>query len=38
MCDTYEPLRLTTAAVDLEDKGYHTSWVTAEGDSAWTSK
>lgn len=38
MCDTYEPLRLTTVAAGIEDAGYHTSWVTREGESAWTSK
>ncbi len=38
MCDTYEPLKMTTAADEVEDKKYHTSWVTTEGDSAWTSK
>ncbi len=27
MCDTYEPLRLTTVADGIEDKQYHTSWV-----------
>jgi homogentisate 1,2-dioxygenase len=40
MCDTYEPLRLTTVADGIEDKGYHLSWVKHEappGD-AWTSK
>jgi homogentisate 1,2-dioxygenase len=38
MCDTYEPLRLTTVAAGVEDKDYHQSWLTKEGDSAWTSK
>jgi len=38
MCDTHEPLRLTTVAAGLEDKDYHTSWVTRAGDSTWTSK
>jgi homogentisate 1,2-dioxygenase len=38
MCDAYTPFRLTTAADQIEDKGYHKSWVTAEGDSEWTSK
>lgn len=38
MCDAYTPFRLTTAAAAIEDKGYHRSWVTAEGDSEWTSK
>jgi len=27
MCDTYKPLRLTKVADEIEDKGYHTSWV-----------
>jgi len=31
-------LRLTTVAAGLEDKDYHTSWVTRAGDSTWTSK
>jgi homogentisate 1,2-dioxygenase len=35
MCDTYEPLRMTSAAEGVEDKGYHTSWVTREGESMW---
>ena len=26
MCDTYEPLRLTQAAVDVEDPNYHFTW------------
>jgi homogentisate 1,2-dioxygenase len=38
MCDAYTPFRLTTAADAVEDKGYHKSWVTSEGDSEWTSK
>ncbi len=38
MCDAYDAFRLTTVAAGLEDVGYHTSWVTREGDSAWTSK
>jgi homogentisate 1,2-dioxygenase len=38
MCDTHEPLRMTTIAVGVEDKDYHTSWVTREGNSTWTSK
>ncbi len=38
MCDAYTPFRLTTVADAIEDKGYHKSWVTAEGDSEWTSK
>ncbi|MBW7906535.1 MAG: homogentisate 1,2-dioxygenase [Phycisphaerae bacterium] len=40
MCDTYEPLRLTTTASGVEDKDYHLSWVRHEspGDQAWTSK
>jgi homogentisate 1,2-dioxygenase len=38
MCDTVEPLRLTTAAARVEDKDYHQSWVTREGDSTWTRK
>lgn len=38
MCDAYTPFRMTTVADQLEDKGYHKSWVTAEGDSEWTSK
>lgn len=38
MCDAYTPFQLTTAADSVEDKGYHRSWVTAEGDSEWTSK
>lgn len=38
MCDAYTPFRMTTAADAIEDKGYHRSWVTAEGDSEWTSK
>src|SRR5262245_15723735 len=38
MCDAYTPFRLTTAADAIEDKGYHTSWVTREGESEWTSK
>lgn len=35
MCDTYEPLRLTRVAAELEDKDYHRSWVTREGESTW---
>ncbi|MBI5866463.1 MAG: homogentisate 1,2-dioxygenase [Planctomycetes bacterium] len=38
MCDAYTPFRMTTVCEQLEDKGYHRSWVTAEGDSEWTSK
>jgi homogentisate 1,2-dioxygenase len=38
MCDAYTPFRMTAAADAVEDKGYHRSWVTAEGDSEWTSK
>ncbi len=38
MCDAYDPFRLTTSACEVEDKSYHRSWVTAEGDSEWTSK
>lgn len=42
MCDTYQPLRMTTEADRIEDKGYHTSWVRHEGGpppgQAWTSK
>lgn len=38
MCDAYTPFRLTTIAASVEDRGYHTSWVTREGESAWTSK
>jgi homogentisate 1,2-dioxygenase len=38
MCDAYTPFRLTTIAAGVEDRGYHTSWVTREGESAWTSK
>jgi homogentisate 1,2-dioxygenase len=38
MCDAYTPFQLTTVAAGLEDQGYHRSWVTAEGDSEWTSK
>jgi homogentisate 1,2-dioxygenase len=26
MCDTYKTLRMTTAALELEDTGYHTTW------------
>jgi homogentisate 1,2-dioxygenase len=38
MCDTHEPLRLTTVAAGVEDRDYHRSWVRCEGDSTWTSK
>lgn len=38
MCDTYQPFRLTTVADELEDKGYHTSWVDREGQSTWPSE
>lgn len=42
MCDTHKPLRLTNLAYELEDKGYHTSWVRNEtpvepGSTTWTS-
>ena len=37
MCDTYKPLRMTTVADSLEDKGYHTTWVDAEGRSTYPS-
>ena len=38
MCDAYTPFRLTTVGAQVEDQGYHRSWVTQEGDSEWTSK
>lgn len=38
MCDAYTPFRMTKVAAGIEDQGYHTSWVTREGDSTWTSK
>lgn len=38
MCDTYGVLKLTTAAADLEDKDYHKSWVTKEGESPWAKR
>ncbi|MFQ5489534.1 MAG: homogentisate 1,2-dioxygenase [Phycisphaerae bacterium] len=31
MCDTYEQLRLTSLAHDLEDKDYHLTWIAKEG-------
>ncbi len=31
MCDTYEQLRLTNLAHDLEDKDYHLTWLSKEG-------
>lgn len=30
MCDTYRPLRLTTAAAGIEDRDYHKTWVKHE--------
>ncbi|MFO0837466.1 MAG: homogentisate 1,2-dioxygenase [Phycisphaerae bacterium] len=38
MCDTHDPLRMTTFAAGIEDKNYHTSWVRHEDPGAWTSK
>jgi homogentisate 1,2-dioxygenase len=38
MCDTTEVLRLTDAADGVEDKDYHKSWVTREGESTWRSE
>jgi len=38
MCDAYEPFRLTTLAAEVEDKGYHTSWVRHEEEPGWVSK
>ncbi|GMU81868.1 MAG: homogentisate 1,2-dioxygenase [Planctomycetota bacterium] len=38
MCDAYTPFRLTKFAAGIEDRDYHLSWVTREGDSEWTSK
>ncbi len=38
MCDTHEPLRMTTYAAGIEDKNYHLSWVRHEDPGAWTSK
>ncbi len=36
MCDTYKLLRMTTAARAIEDKDYHTTWVSKEGGDADT--
>lgn len=38
MCDAYTPFRLTTVAAEIEDKGYHTSWVRHEEEPGWVSK
>jgi len=34
MCDTYQPLKLTQNALDLEQGDYHTTWVELEDSPA----